>query len=649
MKRTCILFTALLWLLPVVQSAATPATIANLTTVATAAISATPATAVGAYCKKPVAAPEHIEPPFWWTGMETPLQLMLHGADLGLGTVKSITPGLEITAVHKADSPNYLFLDIRISPEARPGTYTLRWSGTTASEAKNATIDIPYVLHKREPGSAQREGLTSSDVLYLLMPDRFVNGDSSNDNTPCTAEKSDTNKDYGRHGGDLEGIRMSLDYLAALGVTSVWPTPVTLDNEPVVSYHGYSCADYYKIDPRFGSNQAYRALVSEAAAKGITFLQDIVPNHCGTAHWWMQDLPFKDWIHTFDTFTRSNYAMSTHMDPHAAAVDRALCIDGWFDTSMPDMNLENPFVLQYFIQATAWWMEYAGLAGVRVDTYPYSDKEAMGAYSAALRKEYPNATVLAECWYNYPQQIAYWERGPQPDGPTVMDFPLAGELFRALAEDTNLNWGEGMVRLYNLLSHDFVYKNPYELLTFGENHDTNRMFELLGRNPDKLKMAYAILATMRGIPQIYYGTEVLLCARDSQRLGHGEERVAMPARLLTQEGRTRKEHDMYDYVSRLLTWRKTSAAAQYGQLLHFLPNMDENTYVYFRITDDERLMVVINNGTEPVAIDWQKYAEGLGAAQKGREVLSGKEVEVGVGVHYSVPAQTAQIIRFNVL
>jgi len=262
-----------------------------------------------------------------------------------------------------------------------------------------------------------------------------------------------------------------------------------------------------------------------------------------------------------------------------------------------------------------------------------------------LRKEYPHATVVAECWYNYPQQIAYWERGPLPGGPTVMDFPLAGEIFRALIQDTNLQWGDGMVRLYNLLSHDFVYDNPYELLIFGENHDTNRLYEQLGRNPEKLKMAYAFLATTRGIPQIYYGTEVLLCARDSRRLGHGEERVLMTDRVLTQEGRSGEEQDMYDYVARLLSWRKTSEAVQQGQLLHFLPTMEENTYVYFRIAGDERVMVVINNGTQPVALDWQRYAEGLGRAQKGRNVLSNDKVEVGKS--HTVPAQTAQILSFD--
>ncbi len=581
---------------------------------------------------------ERVEPPFWWAGMQTPLQIMIYGPGLGEGTLESASAGLEIMAVHKADSPNYLFVDVRLT-EGAPGTYTLRW------KKGRKKLDIPYVFHAREEGSALRQGLTPADVLYLLMPDRFVNGNPHNDQTPCTVEKPNINQDYGRHGGDLEGIRHALDYLARLGVTSIWPTPLTLDDEARVSYHGYACADYYKIDPRFGTNQMYRDLVQEAAGKGITFLQDMVPNHCGTAHWWMEDVPFKDWIHVFDTFTRSNYAMNTHMDPHAARFDRDLCTDGWFDTSMPDMNLENPFVLQYFIQVAVWWMEYVGLAGVRIDTYPYSNKEAMGAYSAALRKEYPNATVLAECWYPHPQQIAYWERGPYPDGPTVMDFPLTGEIFRALREDTNIGWGDGMVRIYNVLSHDFVYKNPFELLIFGENHDTNRMYELMYRNPDKLKMAYVLLATMRGIPQIYAGTEVLLGAKDPERLGHGEERVILPQRVLTQEGRSPEEEDMYGFISRLLTWRKTSHAVANGKMIHFLPNMIENTYVYFRISSQERLMVIINNSKQPVSLDWEKYAEGVGNAKNGREVFTGVEVEVGQPCH--IPPQTAWVIALD--
>ncbi len=370
---------------------------------------------------------ERMEPPCWWTGMETPLQLMLYGKDIAAGQVVCLTSGMEVVALHKGDSPNYLFVDLSISDKARAGVYELQW---TSGKKK---VLISYTLHERQPLSREREGLSPADVLYLLMPDRYLNGNKANDNSLLTAEEVAYDKDYGRHGGDLEGIAKSLDYLQELGVTAIWPTPVTLDNEPVSSYHGYACADYYLIDPRFGTNQQYSDLVKKAGHAGIKFIQDIVPNHCGTAHWWMNDLPFKEWINTFSKYTNSNFAMSTHMDPYAAKADKDLCVKGWFDTSMADINLSNPFVLHYFIQATVWWMEYTGLAGVRIDTYPYSDEKAISSYTAALRKEYPNATVLAECWFHEPHQIAYWERGPWPSGPTVMDFPLQDELCRALS------------------------------------------------------------------------------------------------------------------------------------------------------------------------------------------------------------------------
>ncbi|HPS25127.1 MAG TPA: alpha-amylase family glycosyl hydrolase [Bacteroidales bacterium] len=581
---------------------------------------------------------ERMEPPCWWTGMETPLQLMLYGKDIAAGQVVCLTSGMEVVALHRGDSPNYLFVDLSISEKAGAGVYELQW---TSGKKK---VTISYALHERQALSKEREGLSPADVVYLLMPDRYLNGDKANDNSPLTAEEAAYDKDYGRHGGDLAGIDKSLDYLQELGVTAIWPTPVTLDNEPTVSYHGYACADYYLIDPRFGTNLQYRDLVNKAGRAGIKFIQDIVPNHCGTAHWWMKDLPFKDWINTFSEYTRSNFAMSTHMDPYAAKADRDLCVKGWFDTSMADMNLTNPFVLHYFIQATVWWMEYAGLAGVRIDTYPYSDETAISSYTAALRKEYPNATVVAECWFHEPHQVAYWERGPWPSGPTVMDFPMQDELCRALTEDRSPEWGRGVTRLYNVLANDYVYKNPNELLIFAENHDTNRMFEMLGRNPEKLKMAYTFLATTRGIPQIYYGSEILLCAADPANLGHGPERRDMPARVLVKEGRDPIEQNVYDYISKLLQWRKTSEAVHSGKLLHYLPKYEENMYVYFRILPNERVMVLINNGMDPVKIDWERYAQGLGNAVKGKEVMSGMEITVGQPAE--VPAQTAIFFTF---
>ncbi len=581
---------------------------------------------------------DKVEPPCWWVGMETPLQLMLYGEDLAQGDVLCLDEGVKVTALHKADSPNYIFVDVKIASHALAGTYHFEW------RSGRKTLKFDYELGARLGDSAKREGLMAADLLYLIMPDRFINGDMDNDSSKETAEAPAPQSDYGRHGGDLAGIEMALPYLEKLGVTAIWPTPVTLDNEPEASYHGYACADYYRIDPRLGTNEQYVKLVAEARRRGIKFLQDIVPNHCGAAHWWMKDLPFSDWVNTFPKYTHTNSSMSVHMDPNAAQVDTDLCVRGWFDTSMADMNLTNPYVLQYMVQATVWWIEYAGLAGVRIDTYPYSDRTAIGAYSAALRKEYPQGTVLAESWYHNPGQIAYWERGPQPGGPTVMDFCLQDAIGPAFREDTQVAWDGGLKRIYNVLSLDFHYKNPGELLIFAENHDTNRSFEQVGRNPEKLKMVYTLLATMRGIPQIYYGSELMICAADPQRLGHGEERRNMRPEQLTEKGRSPLENNVYDYISRLMTWRKGSEAVQNGRLLHYLPSTEENTYVYFRIAPHQRVMVVINNGMKPFSIDWNHYAEGLGDLKQGREVLSDAKVTVEQAVQ--VPAQTAWVVEF---
>ena len=319
-----------------------------------------------------------VEPPCWWTGMETPLTLMLHAPGLSGAGVSVASDGITVKAVHYAESPNYLFVDLEIADNLTPGEYTF-----TINYPDGRTGTFAYSIGKRREGSRERVGFGPSDVVYLLMPDRFANGDKKNDSSPLTAEKGNRKLPGGRHGGDLQGIMDHLDYLADLGITAIWPTPITLDNEPAYSYHGYACADYYQIDPRYGSNELYRSLVAAAHEKGIKFIQDIVPNHSGTAHWWYNDLPFQDWIHQHPTFTRSNYAMSGHSDPHAARTDLDACVTGWFDTSMPDMNLGNPYCLQYYIQLAVWWIEYADLDGIRVDTYPYTRKEDISAWTAA--------------------------------------------------------------------------------------------------------------------------------------------------------------------------------------------------------------------------------------------------------------------------
>src|SRR5574344_652589 len=452
---------------------------------------------------------ERVEPPCWWVGMETPLQLMIHATGIQGSTVvlAEKTKGLSIEKVHDADSPNYLFVDVKIGSRVAPGEYKFV---ITRPDGKN--IEFAYTLNARKAGSAKRESIKVSDMVYLIVPDRFSNGDTSNDSNKDAVEKGDRNNLGGRHGGDIQGIINHLDYLADLGVTAVGSTPMLFDNEKTYSYHGYACADYYMLDPRVGTNELYRQYVEKAHEKGIKIIMDMVPNHCGTAHWWMKDLPFEDWIFKFDEYTPSNFAMSTHADPHASLLDKTLCITGWFDHTMADMNIAQPFVNKYFTQNAIWWLEFSGLDGIRVDTYPYSDRFATAQWVKNIRNEYPNINIVAECWLGDPLSVSYWEGARvQRDGfcsnlPQVMDFPLRDKLMTGFREDKTVpDWGQGMVEIYNSLSLDYAYENPYNLLIFAGNHDTYRLAHEMNGDFAKMKNIMTLLATMRGMPQLYYG------------------------------------------------------------------------------------------------------------------------------------------------
>ena len=343
-----------------------------------------------------------IEPPCWWVGMETPLQLLVQGEGIGGWDVRIEGPaGVSVAGTHKAESPNYLFVDVKVAKDAQPGTRRLVFSKGPE------TFRVSYELAAREPGSAQRGSFGTADAVYLIMPDRFVNGDPTNDETPDTMENPAYDAFFGRHGGDIQGIEDRLDYIADLGFTAIWNTPLLEDDEPTSSYHGYACTDYYKIDSRFGSNEKYREFVQQAHARGLKVIMDVVTNHCGDRHWWMEDLPFADWVHQWPEYTHSNCAFSAQNDPYCSEHDRQNMVGGWFDTSMVDMNLDNPYVLSYFQQWAAWWTEWAGLDGFRVDTYPYNEKEPMSQWCASVRREYPNLNIVGEVWSVNVPQVAY--------------------------------------------------------------------------------------------------------------------------------------------------------------------------------------------------------------------------------------------------
>lgn len=587
-----------------------------------------------------------VEPLSWWVGMKAPLQLLVQGEGISEFDVAiEGGNGVKVNKIYKADSPNYLFIDVNILKDAKPGTYYLVFS----KDGKPA-FKYPYVIAARESGSVQRKSYTAADMIYLIMPDRFANGDASNDSTYDTAEKSDRSKYFGRHGGDIKGIIDHLDYIEDLGATAIWCTPLLEDNEPDGSYHGYACSDYYHIDSRFGSNELYREMVAKAHEKGLKVVMDIVTNHCGTAHWWMKDLPFADWIHQFPEYTGTNVCFSTNMDPNASKYDLNLQESGWFVPSMPDMNLDNPFTLKYFQQWAIWWIEYSGLDGFRVDTYPYNEKEPMSRWCKAVRTEYPNFNIVGECWTSSIPQLAYWQADNEnKDGfnsnlPSIMDFPLYDAICAGVPTDS-LQWGAGMTKVYDCLSHDFVYHDLSKMMIFPGNHDTDRIGDVVRQNPDRLKLVMTMMATMRGFPQIFAGDEMMFVSKDKSQ-GHGGLRVDFPGgwagdkeNWFTEEGRKAaltgtdgkpvaagQVAELHDFTRKLFQWRKGKGVIHDGKTLHFLTR--DNTYAYFRYNADEAVFVFINNSRGRKSVPWSHYAEIADGLYDGYDVMTGEAVEV---------------------
>ena len=596
------------------------------------------------------AAPEQVtrvEPLSWWTGMKMPLQLLVQSEGISEYDVTiEGGSGVEVVKVDKADSPNYLFVDVRIDADAQAGTYYIVFSKGGES------FKYPYEIASRKEGSAQRESFTTADMIYLIMPDRFANGDPANDSTEDTFDKAARNKPFGRHGGDIKGIIDHLDYISELGATAIWCTPLLEDNLPVTTYHGYACTDYYHIDPRFGDNDLFKEYVQKAHEKDLKVIMDIVPNHAGSGHWWMEDTPFKDWYHVFDTYTGSNIAFSTNMDPNASKQDLYIQESGWFDTSMVDMNLDNPFVLKYFQQWAVWWIEWADLDGFRVDTYPYNEKNPMAAWCAAVMNEYPEFNIVGECWTASIPQLAYWQGDNEnKDGfnshlPSIMDFPLHDAMRAGLAEDYP-GWGQGMTRVYDILSHDFVYHDLSKMMIFPGNHDTARLGDVLRKNPARVKIAMAMMATMRGIPQIFAGDELMFVSNNLKDAGdHGGLRVDFPGGwegdemdLFTADGRAKaakntdglavpqgQAADLFDFVSRLFQWRKTKDVIHNGKTMHFMTR--DNTYGYFRYDEDDVVFVYVNNSPEHRSIPWTYYKEVAEGLTGGVNVMTGEPCEV---------------------
>ena len=577
---------------------------------------------------------QKIEPESWWEGMKTEeIQLLVYGNNIS--NYKPEFPNeIPIIEIQKVENPNYLFVTIK-TKDVKAGKYLLKFY-----DENNVANTMEYEFKKRRPFQAQSRGFDSSDVIYLLMPDRFANGNSGNDSHEFMAEKANRLDLNGRHGGDIEGIIEHLDYLQELGVTTILSTPLLQDNEPDYSYHGYAQSDYYQIDPRYGTNEDYRRLAGELHRREMKLIMDYVTNHWGSKHWLIQDLPTKDWIHYWEKgekgFQRSNYRMTAQFDPNASKADTESCVDGWFDTTMPDMNQSNPQVLNYMVQNAVWWIEFANLDGLRVDTYSYNDKNAIAEWTKRIMDEYPDLNIVGKVWMHDQAQMAYWQKDSKIGAiqnfnsnlPSVMDFTLHDAIGLAFRE--NQGWDRGMMRVYDNFTNDFLYPNVNNILVFAENHDTNR-FNQIYENIEDYKLAMNLIMTIRGIPQIYYGSEIGMKGDKSK--GDGDVRRDFPGgwegdenNAFTESGRTAEQKEYFDFTRKLLNWRKGKEVIHTGKTLHFVP--ENNVYVYFRENGADVVMVILNNNLQSQNLDLKRFSEGIHNFTKGKDVISGKEIEL---------------------
>ncbi|MDF2179030.1 glycoside hydrolase family 13 protein [Aliiglaciecola sp. CAU 1673] len=590
---------------------------------------------------------EHLEPLHWWVGMQSPkLQLMVHGEDIAGLTPKLTYPGVSIEQVHRVENPNYLFIDLNIAPETKSGVLSLGFY-----QEDTLKLSQPYQLKARQPGSAMRQGFGPADSIYLITPDRFANGDPTNDNVAGYQDRLNRNEPDGRHGGDIRGIIEHLDYLQALGVTQLWINPLLDNAMDRTSYHGYSTTDYYAIDPRFGSHQDYLQLSEKARAKGMGLIKDVILNHIGSQHWWMADLPSQDWLNHVDRYQETNHRREALHDPHGTQTDRLGFSDGWFVPTMPDLNQRHPFVANYLIQNSIWWVEEATLSGIRLDTYSYSDKEFLSQYTERLMVEYPKLGMVGEEWSMNPAIVAYWQRGTarhddyQSALPSLFDFPLQVAVVEGLKNPET--WALGLRQIYQVLANDFVYGDPYALVIMPDNHDMSRIFTQLNEDPALWKMAMVLFATTRGTPQFFYGTEILMSHPGTD--AHGAIRTDFPGgwpgdkvNAFSGKGLTTAQQDAQAFMRKLLNWRKTASAVHSGKLTHFAPS--DGHYVYFRHTDKQMVMVVLNKDDKPLNFAPQRYAEVLGERRKGRDVLSGQAVDLQA---LSVAPKSAIIIDLS--
>ena len=588
-----------------------------------------------------------IDPTNWFADMQDPtLQLMIYGKDIKFAEVSTDYPNVKIDSLVRLDSPNYLLIYLNLKG-AKPGEIALTFSN------KNGKKTIKkYQLKAREMAGSDRKGFDISDVLYMLMPDRFANGNPKNDIIKGMEDQlCNRNEPSLRHGGDLEGLRQHLDYFTDLGVTALWFTPVLENDRPAdngkhSTYHGYATTDYYRVDPRFGTNEEYKALIDECHKKGLKVVMDMIFNHCGDYHPWakgtridengktIKDYPSKDWFNSPNYGLQTSYKLTPVLDPYASKVDMAETVDGWFVSSMPDLNQRNPHVIKYLIQNSIWWIETVGIDGIRMDTYPYADRQAMADWMKVLNKEYPNFNTVGETWVTEPAYTAAWQKDSKLSDinsnlKTVMDFAFFDRLSQAKNEETD-DWWKGLNRIYNSLCYDYLYTDPSSVMAFIENHDTDRYLGN-GKDSTALKQAYALLLTMKRIPQLYYGTEILMNGTKTET--DGNVRQDFPGGFpgdkvnkFTNEGRTKAENAMFDWTSRLLHWRQNNDVIINGSQTQFIPQ--HGVYVLARQHNGKTVLTILNGKKADNQVDVARYAEVIGSHTTATDILTGATVDL---------------------
>tara|TARA_B100002019_G_scaffold281930_1_gene286573 strand:+ start:155 stop:1996 length:1842 start_codon:yes stop_codon:yes gene_type:complete len=587
---------------------------------------------------------ERIEPPFWWEGFKnTSLQLLIYGENISNLDFKIKSDIVELVSVEKAENPNYIFLNLEVNDKGISGDFDIDYGENS----------IKYNINKKELDSENHFGFSSSDVLCLITPDRFINGDYTNDNHPDMLEKA-TRGPWGRHGGDLKGINDNLNYLIDLGYTAIWLNPILENNMIKSSYHGYSTTDYYKVDPRFGSNEEFKNLTKKADKMGVKMVMDIIPNHSGSEHWFVKDPPFSNWLNFNNSYSQTTHRRQTVQDIHASEYDKKHFSDGWFVETMPDLNQKNKFMSTYLIQNAIWWIEYSGIKGYRVDTYPYADKNFMSDWTYEIMNEYPNFNIVGEEWSDTPIITSYWQAGKtNHDGyisylPSLMDFPLQISFSEALNDE--ITWGKGFVKPYRTIAYDFLYGDPYNLVVFPDNHDMTRFLTQVDNDLNLFKMGLVFYTTVRGIPQFYYGTEVLMNSNDNPR-SHDVIRSEFPGgwkdhkvSALTGMGLTSDQIEFQNFFKRLLNWRKNNKVIHDGKFIHFTPKEQVEIYSYFRILGDKIVWTIFNRKEETQTIKLEKYQEVLKGKSKGYDVINDKTIDLS---NLKISPKSALIIEIG--